>query len=83
VVIPGHLEQRRLRLRTGGVEHKDINWTESFVHRVHELDDLPLVGDVRRKRDGDSAFALDSLDNRERLRVGVHAVDSHRKAVLG
>jgi hypothetical protein len=83
VFLPRHLDQRRLRLRTGGIEHQDIDWTDTLGHRVDELNDLPLVGDVSREGDGNPATALDCVDNRERHRVVAHAIHSHREAILG
>jgi len=50
VVLPVHLGQWCLRLRSGRVDHQHLDGTQDVADSCHQLADLPLVGHVRGKR---------------------------------
>ena len=50
MVLPVHLGQWCLGLRSGGVDHQHLDGTQDVADSCHQLADLPLVGHVRGKR---------------------------------
>jgi hypothetical protein len=83
VVIPAHVGERRLGLRTGGIHHEDVDRAQSCSHGVDESGYLRLVGHVGAERLRQSTAGSNGLGHFPRPLPAMDVVHRDGQAITG